>query len=56
MLTVKVIVSGGVIQHVEVPKGVEVIVHDYDVDGCEINPLQDEHGYSYIKSTWEAQS
>ena len=32
---VRITVEGGVVQHVEVPKGVKVVVRDYDVDGEE---------------------
>ena len=30
---VEITVSGGVVQHVEAPPGIRVIVRDYDVDG-----------------------
>ena len=51
--TVRVIVSGGVVQHVEVPEGVTVIVRDYDVDGVESDLLQqDRGGDNYIESIW----
>ena len=38
--TVRVIVSGGIVQHVEVPDGVTVIVRDYDMEGIESDLLQ----------------
>lgn len=54
MKTVRVTVEGGVVQWVEVPEGVTVIVHDYDVDGCEDEGLQqDDHGDKFMESTWE---
>ncbi len=53
MKTVKIIVEGGVVQHVAVPEGVTVIVWDYDVDGVESGLLQqDRGGDSYIESIW----
>ena len=53
MKTVRITVSGGVVQHVEVPDGVTVIVRDYDVDGVENDLLQqDTGGDDYIKSIW----
>lgn len=56
MKIVRVVVEGGVVQHVEVPEGVTVIVRDYDVDGSEEDQLdQDENGDQYIESTWEHQ-
>lgn len=54
MKIVRVTVEGGVIQWVEVPKGVTVIVHDYDVDGCDDEGLQlDDNGDRFMESTWE---
>jgi hypothetical protein len=51
---VRVTVEGGVIQHVECPEGVQVIVKDYDTDGVDEESLQhDENGDSYIESIWE---
>ena len=49
---VRITVEGGVVQHVEVPKGVQVIVHDYDVDGQEEGLEQDQNGDSYLESIW----
>lgn len=54
MKIVRVTVEGGVIQWVEVPDGVTVIVRDYDVDGTEADQLQqDENGDEFIESLWE---
>ncbi len=54
MKTVRITVEGGVIQHVDCPKGVRVIVRDYDTDGVEEENLrQDENGDSYLEGTWE---
>ena len=53
MKTVQVTVSGGVVQNVEVPECVTVIVRDYDVDGVESDLLQqDENGDNYIEAIW----
>lgn len=54
MKIVRVTVEGGVVQHVEVPEGVQVIVRDYDVDGTDADELeQDENGDHFIESIWE---
>jgi hypothetical protein len=54
MKTVRVTVVGGLVQHVEVPEGVQVVVRDYDVDGTEADQLQqDENGDQFIESIWE---
>ena len=50
---VHITVEGGVVQHVEVPKGVQVIVRDYDVDGAEEGLEEDENGDNYIESVWQ---
>jgi len=56
MKTVRVTVEGGVVQWVEVPEGVTVIVRDYDVDGSEEDQLdQDENGDQYVEAIWEHQ-
>jgi hypothetical protein len=54
MKIVKVTVEGGVVQHVEVPKGVAVIVKDYDVEGTPEDMLEkDDNGDSFIEAIWE---
>jgi len=54
MKIVRVTVEGGVVQHVEVPQGVKVVVKDYDVEGSDSDQLeQDENGDNYNESTWE---
>ena len=46
-------VEGGVIQHVECPKGVKAIVRDYDTDGIEYAKLsEDDDGNEYIETIW----
>ena len=53
MKTVTITVEGGVVQNVEVPEGVTVIVRDYDVESIESDLLQqDESGDNYIESIW----
>lgn len=54
MKTVTVTVEGGVVQHVEVPQGVRVVVKDYDVEGCDDADFdEDENGDEYVESIWE---
>ncbi|MGA2063287.1 MAG: hypothetical protein ABSG67_22685 [Thermoguttaceae bacterium] len=54
MKTVKIVVEGGVVQKVDCPKGVQVIVHDYDVDGVPEDELtQDDQGDECIETIWE---
>ena len=54
MKTVKIIVEGGVVQDVTCPKGVRVIVHDYDTDGIPEDELtKDKSGDDYIETIWE---
>jgi hypothetical protein len=53
-LEVLVTVDGGVVQDVETPKPVRVIVHDYDVDDDDEAELKiDEDGHRYIETIWE---
>lgn len=51
--TVTITVEGGVIQTVDCPTGVQVIVHDYDVKGSESDLAEDDSGDEYIESIWE---
>lgn len=56
MKIVRVTIEGGVIQHVELPEGVKVIVQDYDVEGSEADCLhRDENGDDFIESIWESE-
>ena len=50
---VQVTVEGGVIQDVECPSGIQVLIRDYDVDGSETNLAEDETGDEFIESVWE---
>lgn len=55
-LEVIVYVSGGVVQDVDVPNGVKVLVRDYDVEGCDLTEPEieeDESGNYYVESVWE---
>lgn len=50
---VRVTIEGGGVQHIEVPKGVSVVVPDYDTEGVESDLLdQDDQGDHYIESIW----
>jgi hypothetical protein len=51
--TVNISIEGGVIQDVECPSGVLVLVRDYDVDGSESDLAEDETGDEFIESIWE---
>ena len=51
--TVHLTVEGGVVQHVAVPRGVRVVVRDYDVDGSETDIAEDENGDKYNEGIWE---
>ena len=54
MKTVIVLISGGMVQEVEVPKGVRVLVRDYDVDNTTHPTRKDESGDFYYEEEWEA--
>ncbi len=50
---VTVSVAGGVVQHVDVPAGVRVVVQDYDVDGVAEEQLQtDADGTPFVQACW----
>jgi len=51
--TVTITVEGGVVQHVDCPAGVRVVVKDYDVDGSETDLETDDNGNKYVESVWE---
>lgn len=54
MRVVEITVEGGAVHHVECPKGVKVVVKDYDIDGVDEESLsQDKDGKDYIESVWE---
>jgi hypothetical protein len=50
---VTVSVEGGVVQNVDIPDGVCVVVHDFDVDGSEPDLREDDTGDEYMESVWE---
>lgn len=50
---VRVTVEGGVVQHVGCPKGIKVIVKDYDTDGSEDDLKRHKNGDNYVESIWE---
>ncbi len=48
-----VTVEGGVVQHVECPDGVKVVVRDYDAEGSDADLLSvDEDGNEYVEAVW----
>ncbi len=50
---VVVTVEGGVVQHVECPAGVKVVVRDYDAEGVDADLLSaDDDGNEYVESVW----
>ena len=51
--TVIVAVEGGIVQDVECPSDVDVVIHDYDVDGTEPDLMEDESGDEYLEFVWE---
>lgn len=51
-LVVQVTLEGGVIQGMKVPRGVRVVVHDYDVEGVENHANRDANGDPYLESEW----
>jgi len=50
---VTVSVEGGVVQEVDCPEGVRVVVHDFDVDGSEPDLAEDDTGDEYLEMVWE---
>jgi hypothetical protein len=52
MKIVEITMEGGVIQHTVIPKGVQVIVRDYDCEGCE-DVTKDENGDDCVVHTWD---
>ena len=53
MKTVKITIEGGVIQHSLIPKGVRVIVYDYDVEGVTQDLETDADGNSRVVMIWD---
>jgi hypothetical protein len=52
-----IIISGGAVQNVQMPKGVALEIRDYDVEGGDIpegndNYRQDENGDWYQRMLW----
>lgn len=50
---VSISIACGVVQEVECPPDVQVIVRDYDVDGSESDLVEDETGDDYQETVWE---
>ena len=54
---VTVYVRGGVVQDVEVPAGVEVVIYDYDVDDVpEAEISKDPEGAPCIVNVWKGKT
>jgi hypothetical protein len=52
--TVTITMEGGVIQNVELPRDVCVVVMDFDTDGVDPADLNyNEHGEAYVRSLWD---
>ncbi len=49
---VKIVIEGGVVQSVECPNGVSVIIRDYDTDGSSDAVETNENGKTFIESIW----
>jgi hypothetical protein len=49
---VTVSIEGGVVQEIDCPSGVQVVVRDYDVDGSETDLAEDETGDEYVETIW----
>ena len=50
-------VEGGVVQNVECPEGVRVVVRDYDCEGSDPDlVLVDEDGNEFVEAVWEQNS
>ena len=56
MKTITITLKGGLIQDIEgIPKGVEVVVMDFDVEGVTLERIQTlEDGMKYIHSAWDS--
>ena len=50
---VAITVECGVIQNVDCPSGIQVVIRDYDVDGGEADLAEDDSGDEFIESVWE---
>lgn len=54
MKTVVVTIDGGVIQGVEVPPGVRVVIYDYDTEGVDQDDVEyDDKNDPRLVSIWE---
>jgi hypothetical protein len=52
--TVKITVEGGVVQEVETPANVDVLIYDYDVDSDDEFVEKDENGFPCLITRWSA--
>ena len=46
-------VNGGVVSDVQIPRGIRVIIRDYDVEGCDAVLDKDEDGAEYREITFQ---
>mgnify|MGYP003329123193 FL=1 len=55
MKQIKLKVSGGIVDPITIPKGVEVIIHDYDMVNTIDNELiqKDEEGKEFVEIIFE---
>jgi len=54
--TVYITIEGGIIQDMNIPKGIEVVVCDYDVNVNDptCKPItRDDYNHPYLKTVWE---
>jgi hypothetical protein len=52
MNSVIISIEGGVVQEVDCPPGIQLIVRDYDVDGTEPNLAEDDTGDEFVETIW----
>lgn len=51
--TVIVRIEGGVVQNVDCPSDIQVVIQDFDVEGLDQADLaEDDKGGRYLKMTW----
>jgi hypothetical protein len=57
--TVTVVIEGGIIQEMDIPAGIRVVVREYDeFDHSLYEPgeiKRDFHGHEYIETVWESE-
>lgn len=55
MKQIKLKVSGGIVDPINIPEGIEVIIHDYDMNNTVPNELiqKDENGKEFVEIIFE---